>query len=82
MFFVNKLLIESNQLSKSSHNTQHFEDPAVKLSLSSTNYLSSKSLVSKANALVHKMNLKLQLLAVLHQLLIMSPKVSVIMGEC
>ncbi|KAG4953940.1 hypothetical protein JHK87_039534 [Glycine soja] len=50
--FVNKLLIESNQLSKSSHNTQHFEDPGVKLSLSSTNYLSSKSLVSKANALV------------------------------
>lgn len=56
MFFVNKLLIESNQLSKSSHNTQHFEDPAVKLSLSSTNYLSSKSLVSKANALVGTQN--------------------------
>ncbi|KAH1236618.1 hypothetical protein GmHk_08G021788 [Glycine max] len=54
--FVNKLLIESNQLSKSSHNTQHFEDPAVKLSLSSTNYLSSKSLVSKANALVGTQN--------------------------
>ncbi|TKY59827.1 Bifunctional fucokinase/fucose pyrophosphorylase [Spatholobus suberectus] len=37
-FFVNKLVIESNQLSESSHDTQRFEKPAVNLFLSGTNY--------------------------------------------
>ncbi|CAJ1935686.1 unnamed protein product [Sphenostylis stenocarpa] len=38
--FVNKFLVESNQLSESSHNTQCSEEPAIKLSLSSTDNLS------------------------------------------
>ncbi|TKY67774.1 Nucleolar 27S pre-rRNA processing, Urb2/Npa2, C-terminal [Spatholobus suberectus] len=49
-FFVNKLLIESNQLFKSSYNTQRFEKSALNLSLLGTNYLSPECLVSKANA--------------------------------
>ncbi|KAG5001026.1 hypothetical protein JHK87_022098 [Glycine soja] len=40
---------------KSEHASE-LDNPAVKLSLSSTNYLSSKSLVSKANALVGTQN--------------------------
>lgn len=49
-FFVNKLLIEDNQLSKISHDTKCSEKPALNLSLSGANYLSPECLVSKANA--------------------------------
>ncbi|RDX78601.1 hypothetical protein CR513_41099, partial [Mucuna pruriens] len=48
-FLVNKLLIESNQLSKNSHNKQHFEKPSLNFSLSGTNYSSPECSVSKAN---------------------------------
>ncbi|XP_014522791.1 uncharacterized protein LOC106779233 isoform X1 [Vigna radiata var. radiata] len=46
--FVNKFLVESKQLSKSSHSTQHSEDPVMQVSLSLTN-LAPKVAVSKAN---------------------------------
>lgn len=48
-FFVNKLLIENNQLSKSLHDTQSFEKPVFNLTLSGIKYLSPECSVSKAN---------------------------------
>lgn len=47
--FVNKFLVESNQLSKSSQNMQHSEDPAMQVSLLGTNSMSPKSVIFKAN---------------------------------